>query len=101
MHAAELAAAATGADPLDNPEWRAWCEQRQQAAAVWESVVAAVVRTDEDRRAARAAALFNPQLVIDHLDDDENDAIDLYGIELAAQCTGLNASSNVQLGVFL
>ncbi|MEU5322909.1 hypothetical protein AB0G67_40095 [Streptomyces sp. NPDC021056] len=71
---AHQAAVAQAVAPMDNAAWRAFVQLRQALA------IPAVEpeRTDADRLRARANWNVWPE-VLDHLADDQDDAIDLYG----------------------
>ncbi|MEU7106614.1 hypothetical protein ABZ951_16360 [Streptomyces sp. NPDC046215] len=86
------------ADPHSNPDWRAMCEQRQRHAEVLHSLLSATVRTDDDRRAARAKGWYNFHEVADHYTEDPDDALDLYGTTLCARAIRLTASSTFKQG---
>lgn len=93
-HAVLDAARTATAAPADNPEMRAWLDEREQQAAVLEAMFAAAgERTDADRREARTAGAVDLRLVQDHLDDHgPDDTIDLYGARLASLAGRLAAS---------
>lgn len=71
---AHQAAVAQTVAPMDNADWRALVQLRQALAIP----AAEPERTDADRLRARANWSVWPE-VLDHLDDDQDDAIDLYG----------------------
>ncbi|MEU2856801.1 hypothetical protein [Streptomyces syringium] len=85
-------------DPHSNPHWQAMCEQRQHHASVLQSLVSSAVRTDNDRRAARARGWHDFHQVADHYTDDPDDALDLYGTTLCARAIRLTASSTFKQG---
>lgn len=85
--------------PQDNPQWRAYREQQRQTAALWAQVEAAVPRTDEDRLQARRAGIYDPQLVLDAIEDDMDDAMDLYGVALVSKYYSVSGIRNIRLGV--
>ncbi|WP_406723685.1 hypothetical protein WJ438_01980 [Streptomyces sp. GD-15H] len=71
---------------MANPEWRALVRQRQTLAALF----AEPGRTDEDRKRARMDWNVWPE-VLDHLAEDQDDAIDLYGVKLCQYAIGQQA----------
>ena len=95
---AALRALATAVDDIRKEQ--ASREEAALAAAAEIDALAARVRgTDDDRRQARAAAVYDPQQVIDHLaEHGEDDALDLYGAQLVATAVRLAASTAVRLG---
>ncbi|MFI1259148.1 hypothetical protein ACH4U6_36180 [Streptomyces netropsis] len=85
-------------DPHSNPHWQAMCEQRQHHASVLETLASSAVRTDDDRRTARARGWHDFHQVADHYTDDPDDALDLYGTTLCARAIRLTASSAFKQG---
>ncbi|MGV9891653.1 cell wall protein [Streptomyces sp. NPDC003395] len=71
-------AMAQAVDPMQNAEWRALVEQQQALAAL---LATQQQRTDEDRLRARMDWSIWPQ-VLDHMAEDPDDALDLYGKRL-------------------
>lgn len=92
------------ADAADNDVRWAAAHKRQQALAAAFAGTGieeqAGLRTDADRRQARAAGRYEPQTVLEHLEDfGPDDAIDLYGADLVATCERMRGRSIVTLGV--
>lgn len=82
--AVEAEAARQAVAPMSNPEWAALV-RRKQAREV--EAVAARTRSDGDRAAARADWNVWPD-VIAHMQDDQDDALDLYGLALCQFAIG-------------
>ncbi|MEW1754159.1 hypothetical protein [Streptomyces angustmyceticus] len=86
---------ATGA--ITNEEWQEWLGNR----APLEDQSPEPERTDFDRRIAEEAGWNAIGIVMDHIDEHgEDDAIDLYGVELTARAAKLAACPSLQTGVF-
>ncbi|WP_329557395.1 hypothetical protein [Streptomyces sp. NBC_00696] len=69
---------------MSNPEWVAWIETKQRR----ETEAAAVrPRTDSDRAAAQADWNIWPEVVA-QMEEDQDDAIDLYGVALCRFAVG-------------
>ncbi|MGW0188142.1 hypothetical protein ACWDV7_20555 [Streptomyces sp. NPDC003362] len=66
----------TAASPMDNAAWRELMALEQLFAEP------APQRTDEDRAYAQTYGWSNWSEVLAHLDEDQDDAIDLYGVRL-------------------
>ncbi|MGW6744860.1 cell wall protein [Streptomyces sp. NPDC055025] len=98
-YADRQAAHAAAVAPQDSPQWRACLEQRRQSGAVWDQLLAAAVRTDEDRLQARRAGIYDPQLVLDAIEEDMDDAMDLYGTGLVSKYYGIAGARHIRLGV--
>jgi hypothetical protein len=84
-------------------EWDAYHQQRaaEQQALEEQRAAAMAERTDDERREARAAARFDLGIVADHLAEyGEDDAIDLYGAQLAARADRLRTSDHYRMGAF-
>lgn len=91
---------AAAVDPMSNPAWAAMCAQQEADAATLDVLAALLVRTDDDRRRARADACRDLRQVVQHMrDHGEEDAIDLYGINLACKAVHLDASPNIRIGL--
>lgn len=98
-HGLEEVSPAHPVAPSDSAAWREYQKQVRAKVALEALIATAQVRTDDDRRQARALALYDPQTVTDHIDQHgEDDAIDLFGAELAARAVGLTASAGIRLG---
>ena len=90
---------ATAIAPGDNAAWREYREQQHARQALEQLIASGRARTDDDRRQARTAAVYDPQQVIDHLEEHgEDDTLDLYGAGLVATAVRLAASTAVRLG---
>ncbi|WP_406132301.1 hypothetical protein [Streptomyces sp. NBC_00989] len=71
--------------PMSNPEWAAWIETKQRRR---ETEAAAVrPRNDSDRAAAQVDWNIWPEVVA-HMEEDQDDAIDLYGVALCRFAVG-------------
>ncbi|MFH8813091.1 hypothetical protein ACH4GZ_38830 [Streptomyces hygroscopicus] len=88
--------------PMTPAQWETY-HRHQQAAATRPGPDAAqdmqADRTDDERRAARAAARQDFSIVADHIDDyGLDDAIDLYGVYLATRADQLMHSGHYRMG---
>ncbi|MGW9211301.1 cell wall protein [Embleya sp. NPDC055664] len=86
---------AAAVHPMNNPAWRA-CMNRLFPPPPDPTDVPP--RTNEARRAARAAGRHDLVRVIEHLESDFADALDLYGTDLVRRAGNLAASTTIHWG---
>ncbi|MFE1767284.1 hypothetical protein ACFW81_24080 [Streptomyces angustmyceticus] len=96
-HDRQLAQASSGTGAITSEEWQEWLGTR----APIDGQAPEPERTEFDRRIAEEAGWNAIGIVMDHIDEHgEDDAIDLYGIELTARAAKLAACPSYQTGVF-
>lgn len=84
--------------PQDNADWCAALAEFAVHTAPASDTGAAAPRTDADRAAARAAARWDWDRVIDALERDYDDACDLYGHDLVYRADVIRTSRTIRLG---
>jgi hypothetical protein len=95
-----------GPQAMTDAEWDAYHQQRAAEQQALEAQRAADnqaerdERTDEDRRIAREYGWQDMFEVARHYDDDPEDALDLYGLNLCSRAAGLTASAHFSQGAF-